>query len=190
VGAISHTADFSPPILTTLGTQSQLPKSSLRFHFNVGPGYHYPKSQNSVNHLFSANSIKKLLLPSTSHSASDDPAPSADHPSTHPDVPDGLLEFASFSDTLEKENTANFAAAMEWPPAFWNHATSNAEHDALYSLMPGTDCTHDEFSHFSGAFLVHGLLRVTTTTGTRDSLVPLVLLVLSLLVLLQLLLAR
>ena len=75
--------------------------------------------------------IHKLLRPSTSHSASDDPAESADHPSTHPDLPDGLMEFASFAATLNDENNAHFAAAMERPPAFWNHATSNAEHDAL-----------------------------------------------------------
>lgn len=130
MGAISHTADFSPPTHIALDTQSQVPKSSLRFHFNVGSNYHYPKSQNSAKHT-AFSTIKSPLLPPTSHSAFDDPAPSADHPSTHPDVPDGLLEFTSFASTLETENTANFAAAMERPPAFWNHATSNAEHDAL-----------------------------------------------------------
>ena len=39
-------------------------------------------------------------------------------------------KFAS-DDTQFKSIEATFAAAMERPPAFWNHATSNCEHDAL-----------------------------------------------------------
>ena len=41
------------------------------------------------------------------------------------------LKPSDFAESLDTDSNAMFAAAMERPPAFWNHATSNAEHDAL-----------------------------------------------------------
>ena len=101
-----------------------------------GSRYHYPKSQRFLNaSTFSQHEINRLLHPQTSHDVFDACTSCSSQgdqlPPTLPDIPEGLLEFASFASTLKAENYALFATAMERPPAFWNHATSNSEHDAL-----------------------------------------------------------
>jgi hypothetical protein len=137
VGAINHESDFSPPIRTAsvslhdadnslsastkksptiqqpkipLPTNSYMqpllpaekPATILRHnHFSTGSSYHASK-------ISSQSSRKTTILDLINKSKPSD-----------------------FAESLDADSDAMFAAAMERPPAFWNHATSNAEHDAL-----------------------------------------------------------
>ena len=93
------------PLPTNLYLQTsppvKKPAAILMHHFTTGSSYHASK--------VSSQSSKRTILLDWINK----------------------MKPSDFAETLDVESDAMFAAAMERPPAFWNHATSNAEHDAL-----------------------------------------------------------
>ena len=94
------------PLPTNLYLQTsppvEKPTAILMHHFTTGSSYHASK--------VSSQSSKRTILLDWINK----------------------MKPSDFAETLDVESDAMFAAAMERPPAFWNHATSNAEHDALW----------------------------------------------------------